>query len=453
EMQSSNGGFVWFKGGPDDRYITQHIATGIGQLRHLNAWPAAQKTALQQIAAKAVSYLDARLGEDYNLLIGTKADLGKDHLGDIAIQYLYMRSFFTDLPLAPRWKVAVEFYNNQAKKYWPSKSKYAQGMIALTLQRAKNAPVAKAILKSLTENSLSSPEFGMYWKDFNNGGYYWWQAPIESHALLIAAYTEIEANAERINDLKTWLLKQKQTQSWATTRATAEACYALLLQGQNWLTEDDKVRITLGRITVAPPTDGTEAGTGYFKQRLSATDMVPNMGRITVSTGKGKAKSSPQWGAVYWQYFDDLDKITQAASPLLLSKQLFVKTNGSRGPELTPLGPNARLKVGDKITVRMELRSDRNLEYVHLKDMRASCFEPTNVLSQYKYQNGLGYYEATRDASTNFFIGYLPRGTHVFEYTLVATHRGVFSNGIGSIQCMYAPEFGAHSQGLRVTVE
>jgi uncharacterized protein YfaS (alpha-2-macroglobulin family) len=452
-MQSGNGGFVWFSGGPDDRYITQYIATGLGHLRQLNAWPSAQKADLQKIAAKAIPYLDARIADDYNTLLRLKADLSKVQLSSMAIQYLYMRSFFTDYPLAQNAKPAVEFYREQAKKYWPTQSKYAQGMIALALHRAKDAATAQAILKSLTENSITNNEFGMYWKEFNTGGYYWWQAPIESHALLIEAYAEIEQNRNRINDLKTWLLKQKQTQNWETTRATAEACYALLLQGDNWLAEEKTVSILLGDTKLEPAANSLEAGTGYFKQRIAAADIKPNMGNISVSVSPAKASGSSSWGAVYWQYFEDLDKITTAASPLSISKQLFVKTNGSKGPELTPVGPNARLKVGDKVTVRIELRSDRNLEYVHLKDMRASCFEPTNVLSQYKYHGGLGYYEATRDASTNFFIGSMAKGTYVFEYTVLVTHKGSFGNGISSIQCMYAPEFGAHSQGIRVTVE
>ena len=136
-----------------------------------------------------------------------------------------------------------------------------------------------------------------------------------------------------------------------------------------------------------------------------------------------------------------------------LKKQLFIQRNTDRGPVITPVNDNDVLKVGDRVKVRIELRTDRNLEYVHLKDMRASCFEPVNVVSRYKYQDGLGYYEATRDASTNFFISYLNKGTYVFEYDLLVTHTGNFSNGISSIQCMYAPEFSSHSEGIRVKVK
>ena len=110
------------------------------------------------------------------------------------------------------------------------------------------------------------------------------------------------------------------------------------------------------------------------------------------------------------------------------------------------------MKVSDKLKVRIELRVDRDLEYVHMKDMRASGFESMNVLSQYKWQGDLGYYESTRDASTNFFFDYLPKGTYVFEYPLRVVHNGDFSNGVTTIQCMYAPEFTSHSEGERFII-
>ena len=153
------------------------------------------------------------------------------------------------------------------------------------------------------------------------------------------------------------------------------------------------------------------------------------------------------------KYFEDLEKITTSSTPLKLNKKLFVETNKDRGPVLTPINQGDVVKVGDKIKVRIELRVDRDMEYVHMKDMRASCLEPENVLSSYKWQGGLGYYETTKDASTNFFFDYLRKGTYVFEYTLFITHTGNFSNGITNIQCMYAPEFSSHSEGIRINVE
>ncbi len=178
---------------------------------------------------------------------------------------------------------------------------------------------------------------------------------------------------------------------------------------------------------------------------------------VTVSSPINQSTNQPinqssSWGAVYWQYFENLDKITFSETPLKLTKKLFIEKNTDKGPVLTPVNDGTELKVGDKIKVSIELRVDRDMEYVHMKDMRASCMEPANVISQYKYQGGLGYYETTKDVSTNFFFNYLNKGTYVFEYPMFVTHSGNFSNGITTIQCMYAPEFTAHSEGVRVNV-
>lgn len=455
EMQSSNGGFTWFKGGPDDRYITQYITTGIG---HLNKLGAADKNdpILQSIIKAALPYLDARIAEDYNYLLKSKVDLKKNNLNYTAIQYLYLRSFFPSEKVNSKAQTAYNYYREQAKKYWLNNSKYMQAMIALTLQRDNDKVTPKAITKSLKENSITSEEMGMYFKDFTTGGYYWYQAPIESQAMMIEAFSEIDQNNAIINDLKTWLLKQKQTQNWKTTKATAEACYALLLNGSNWLAEEKSVKIELGNTTIKSEDQKTQAGTGYFKQTIEGNKVEQGMGNIRVSVSQPQQQTnsgSTSWGAIYWQYFENLDKITSAATPLKLVKKLYVEKNSDKGPVLTAVKNGDELRVGDKIKVRIELTVDRDMEYVHMKDMRAACMEPTNVLSGYKYQGGLGYYESTKDASTNFFFSWLSKGTYVFEYPLFVTHQGNYSNGITTIQSMYAPEFTSHSEGIRVNVK
>lgn len=456
EMQSSNGGFAWFKGGRDDRYMTQYIVTGIGHLRKLNAVPGSDYAGLKPIADKALPYLDTRLKEDYDNLIRYKVNLSQNNLSYIAVQYLYMRSFFPETKTSASAKTAVDYYKGQAVKYWLSQSRYMQAMIALALHRNADNKTPKAIIESLKQNSINSEEMGMYWKEFTRGGYYWYQAPIESQAMMIEAFTDIDGNKNTIDDLKTWLLKQKQTQQWPSTKATAEACYALLLNGSNWLAEEKLITINLGNTIIKSREEKTEAGTGYFKKRIEGDRVQQGMGNITVSVASANDKpltgSSTSWGAAYWQYFEDLDKITASETPLKLVKKLFIEKNSDKGPVLQAIKDGDELKVGDKIKVRIELRSDRDMEYIHMKDMRAACMEPVNVISQYKWQGGLGYYESTKDASTNFFFGWLPKGTYVFEYPMFVTHSGNFSNGITTIQCMYAPEFTSHSEGVRVSV-
>jgi len=458
EMQSSNGGFVWFKGGPDDRYMTQYILTGIGHLRKLNALNDTEYKKIKMLVDKAIAYLDKKIQLDYEELLKSKSILKNNHLSYTSIQYLYMRSFFSDYPVPTATQTAYSYYHLQAKKYWLNNGKYMQAMIALALHRSNDAITPKAIVKSLKENAINKEEMGMYWKEWATGGYYWHQAPIESQAMMIEAFIDIDKNIETVNDLKTWLLKQKQTQNWKTTKATAEACYALLLGGSNGLNEETAVTINIGGTVIKSSDDKTEAGTGYFKKTITGENVKPGMGNISVTLKTTSSKNTPvssgvSWGAAYWQYFEDLDKITPASTPLRLSKQLFVEKNTDKGPVLQAISDGAILKVGDKIKVRIELKVDRDMEYVHMKDMRAACMEPVNVMSGYKYQGGLGYYESTKDASTNFFFGWLSKGTYVFEYPVFVTHAGNFSNGITTIQCMYAPEFTSHSEGIRVSVE
>lgn len=453
KAQASSGGWPWFKGMPESRYITQHIVTGMGHLDHLGIKTLRSDDKTWNMIQKAIAYLDKQILKDYNSLkkYYKEKELQKNHLSAYAVQYLYARSYFLDVPLAANTKTAMEYYRGQAQKYWLSQSKYLQGMIALELYRYGDEQTPAKIVKSLKEYAIHNDEMGMYWKD-NTAGYYWYQAPIEFQALMIEVFDEVAKDEKSVDDLKVWLLKQKQTQDWKTTKATTEAVYALLMRGVDWLTSDELVEIKLANKIIDPrkiPDLKIEAGTGYFKTSWSGSDIKPEMGNVSIS----KKEPGVAWGALYWQYFEQLDKITGHETPLKLKKQLFIEKNTERGPVIEPISNTNTLKIGDKIKVRIELRVDRAMEYVHLKDMRAAGFEPINILSRYKWQDGLGYYESTKDASTNFFIEYLPKGTYVFEYSLRVTHDGDFSNGITTIQCMYAPEFTSHSKGIRVKVK
>ncbi|HNI45246.1 MAG TPA: alpha-2-macroglobulin, partial [Chitinophagales bacterium] len=371
----------------------------------------------------------------------------------LQIQYLYMRSFFTDIPVEERYKESFAYWKQQAEKHWLQQSRYMQAMTAIALHRLDkaNSKTATDIMESLRQNATQNEELGMYFKR-NSYSWYWYDAPIEEQALMIEAFNEVTKDEKSVEALKVWLLKQKQTNDWKTTRATAEACYALLLTGDNWLQQSADIDINIGTQNLNPatmPDLKAEAGTGYFKKSWQPAQIQSEMGNVRI-TKKDKGVS---WGALYWQYFEQLDKITFAETPLRIKKQLFLQKNTKTGVELQTINEKTRLKVGDLVTVRVEIRVDREMEYVHLKDMRAAGFEPVNVISTYKYQDGLGYYETTKDAATNFFMSSLPKGTYVFEYPLRASQKGNFSNGITTMQCMYAPEFTSHSEGIRVQIE
>ncbi|WP_405606787.1 carboxypeptidase-like regulatory domain-containing protein [Polaribacter sp. Asnod1-A03] len=468
DIQMNSGGFPWFKGSRyESRFITQHIATGFGHLQKLGI--SNFDNATKNMIEKSVKYLDEQVINDYNELLKeadkrkqlakTKKEgeeaytkhLIKNNLSYFTIQYLYMRSFYSNISLSKKRQEAVDYYQNQTVKYWNDYNLYAKGQIALSLFRNDKKLVANKVLNSLKENAIISDELGMYWKS-NKPGYYYYQSPIETQALLIETFSEIENDEKTIDNLKIWLLKNKQTNRWKTTKATTEAIYALLLNGSDWVSVTEMVDIKIGNKEINPTeleNVKIEAGTGYFKTSWNGSDIKKEMAEVTINKkGNGIA-----WGGLYWQYFEDLDKITSAETPLKINKKLFLKVNTNSGKELQEITENTSLKIGDLITVRIELRSDRNMEFIHMKDMRASGLEPINVLSKYKWQDNLGYYESTKDAATNFFFDRLPKGVYVFEYDVRVNNTGNFSNGITTIQSMYAPEFSSHSKGIRLTID
>ncbi len=454
KAQLSSGGFSWFPGFPEDAYMTQHIVAGLGHLDVLGVKSVRTDSRTWEMTQNAIGYMDYTLNKHYQYLKAEakkgRIKLEDKHISYFEYHYLYTRSYFKDVAVNGSYKEAFNYFLSQAKKYWLNNNTYTEGMVALALHRFGDQAVPAAIIKSLSERSLKSEEMGMYWK--NEYGYYWYQAPIETQALLIEVYDEVANDLKAVEELKVWLLKQKQTQDWKTTKATSEACYALLRRGTDALADDRLVEVTLGNEKVNPlQRDDTkiEAGTGYFKIAWTGAEVKPEMGKITVT----KPTDGVAWGAVYWQYFEQLDKITPAETPLKLKKQLFLQQNTDRGPVITPITDKTELKVGDLVKVRIELRVDRTMEYIHLKDMRAAGFEPVETISRSKYQDGLWYYESPRDLATNFFMGYLPKGTYVFEYPLRVSQKGNFSNGISTIQCMYAPEFSSHSEGVRVKMK
>lgn len=459
-MQLANGGFGWFKGSPEDRYMTQYILTGIGRLKKLGALPAEHTIELNNMVQTALLYADRKIKEDYEKLFKLKTTVKTPGIDRFAVQYLYMRSFFPENVVAPVFKTAYSFYRSATAQNWTKASKQLQGMAALALHRTGDRITSTAILKSLKETAIINNELGMYWKN-NAFGYswWWWQAPIETQALMVEAFNEIGNDSKVVDDVRTWLVRNKHTTSWRTTKATADACYAMLLRGSDWLSNEPAVAITLGKTVIKNKEQISEAGTGYFKQTFEGRNIQPEMGKITVTVqhsskqSQPPANATPSWGAVYWQYFEDMDKIRSAATPLRLAKKIFIEKNGDHGPVLTPVAEGDNLHVGDKIKVRLELRVDRDMEYVYMKDLRASALEPVNVLSGYKWQGALGYYETTKDANTGFFFDYLRKGTYVFEYALFVTHTGHFSAGLTTIQSLYAPEFSAHSEGVIINVE
>ncbi|KAA1242481.1 MG2 domain-containing protein [Aquimarina sp. RZ0] len=447
-MQDPSGGFPWFSGSNPNRYITRHLVSGLGHLKKLNI-DSENIYTTNIIAKKAIAYLDIKYLENFKYQFLNNGDY---YFTNDDLHYFYARSFWEEkYPISQEIKNIYNTYIPKKTEEWLQTKLFNKTILALILHRNSDQKIAKKILSTIEESAVQSTEHGMYWKE-NKAGWYWYQSPIETQALIIEAFSEINNDPTIIDNLKIWLLKNKQLQNWSTTKSTTEAIYALLLHGSDWLSAENTVQINFGdalKTSNILQFDPIEAGTGYLKKQWNKKDITPVMSHITVQN----TSTVSQYGGYYWQYFEDLDKITSAKTPLQLKKKLFLKKNTDTGEEINEITDKTQLQLGDLIRVRIELKSDRAMEFIHMKDMRASGLEPVNVISQYKWQDGLGYYESTKDAATNFFIDYLPKGVYVFEYDLRVNNKGGFSNGITTIQSMYAPEFRSHSEGVRIKIK
>ena len=449
ELQRPDGAWSWFPGGPPNDYMTLYIATGFGRMRHLGV------DIDSSMAIKALNRMDGWIHKRYRWIVEHDRK-DKNNLSTTIAYYLYGRSFFLkDRKIAPQHKEAVDYFLAQAKEHWlhvgggigaaVNGNRQSQAHIAVGLNRFGDKQTPRDIVASFKERSVTNEEMGMFWRDTEHS-WWWYRAPIETQAMMIEAFHEVARDFETVEECKVWLLKQKQTRDWKTTKATADACYALLLQGANWLASEALVEVTVGDTKIEPK--NVEAGTGFYEHRFLGSDVKAALGKIKVV----KHDEGVAWGSVHWQYMEDISKITpHEGTPLTLQKKLFIKVNTNKGPVLKPF--NGTVSVGDELVQRIVLRTDRDMEYIHLKDQRGSGTEPVNVLSRYRYQDGLGYYESTRDTATHFFIDYLPKGTYVFEYSVRVQHKGQYQSGMASIQCMYAPEFNSHSESHKLTVQ
>jgi len=440
-MQLNDGSWPWFPGGYPNTYITLYVTTGFGRLKHMNV-----KGVQYDCALKALNHLDGWVVKVYED-IKKHGHLKENNLSSTIALYLYGRSFFLkEKPIPGKTKVAVDYFLGQGKQYWLKlNSRMSQGHLALALNRFGDKKTAKDIMTSMKERSQTDEEMGMFWSE---GEISWWwnRAPIETQALMIEAFDEVMNDPKAVEECKVWLLKQKQTQDWKTTKATSDAIYGLLRKGENLLSSDKLVEVTLGGVTVKP--EKVEAGTGFYEQRYDGEEVKPEFGEITMK----KVDKGIAWGGAHWQYLEDISKVTpHTQSPLKLKKTVFVQKNTKSGPVISPV--KSALAVGDLLKIRVELRVDRDMEYIHMRDDRGSGTEPVNVLSRYKYQDGLRYYESTKDSATHFYIDYLPKGTYVFEYPLRVVNRGKYQNGIAHIECMYAPEFSSHSGSALLEVK
>ena len=448
--QLPSGAWPWFPGMPSDFFTTEHILSGLADLVEMKSIGPQQKVVLHAVLEKGLDYLDNKMVQEYHRILKQYPKTkGKDHLNSGQIRYCYLRSgLLSDFPLGKNAQQAFAFFSGQIKQYWPRLDNDMQALSAMTLNRLGWGNQAEAIIRALNEKALLNKENGMYWRsnphDFNV------MSAVSTEVDIMKAFVEVMHDTRAADKMKTWLIMQKQANHWQGVKATADAVYALLMNGSPLLSETRPVVITLGNGQKIPEKNlQKEAGTGFFKKIWNDGQITSALGKLTVDNpNKGMA-----YGAAYWQYFENISKVARYATDVSIQKMLFKEIITPKGNKWVRLSGNIPLKTGDRILVRLLIRSARAVDFVHVQDFRAAAFEPEKLLSAYERKGGLAYYEEIRDASTDFFIRHLPKGTFMLEYPLLVTQKGVFSNGMARIQSLYLPSYVAHSSGGKIQVQ
>ena len=432
ELQNADGAWSWYKGMQGSRYVTTQVMEMLVRLNALTHQDADSR--MQPMIQKGFEYLGKQAAEEYKSM---KEAEKKGAVGirpsEQVLRYLYICALDGKAPVDEKVnRYFIDKLSGEGKEL----TIYGKALGAIILQQAGKVAEAKLFMQSLMEYSVVTDEMGRYF-DTPKARYSWFSYKIPTEVAAMEAIQRITKDTKAIDEMKRWLLKQKQTQTWETPIATADAVYALMATGaSDLLANTGGVEITLGKEVIRTPADDA---IGYIKKTVSGD--VMNIKKVRVDkegTGMG-------WGAVYAQYLESMDQISGQGNGLSVSRQLY------KGDEA--LNESAPLKVGDKITVRLTVKADRDMDFVQIKDDRAACMEPLQAVSGFRWSNGLGYYQATKDASTQFFIDQMRKGTYVIEYQVYVNRTGEYQAGIATVQSAYAPEFGGHTGGYRVMVE
>ncbi len=423
--QNPDGGWSWMPEGESSTWVTMQV------LKRVNI------STYQLINIEnALAYVDREEQLHYEKYIKPYLKKGYNWEPD-NIDYLYTRSFYGN----GSTEAYNFYYKNALKNYKSYNNLYTQAQLALIFQRHGDKKAARDLIRRLKEKSLESDEMGMYWRD-NRSGWCWYERPIETQALLIQAFREVTPkDTLSIALMQQWLLKQKQTTHWDNDRATVEAINALM-QGERLkvkgASEVDAVQLTVLGEPLTSHLSPLTSLEGYRSQRWTGADLDTLLTHNSQLITLKKETPGIAWGAVYFQYTDDMDKIPSSESGITL-KRTYIH----EGP----------WKVGDRVKVHIEISVDRNMEYLELIDGRPSCVEPLSTRSGWHWSSGLHYYVEVKNTATHCYINRLEKGKYVVEYEVYVTNPGTFLAGPVTMQCMYAPEFRATAPAQRLSID
>ncbi len=441
KAQTASGGFPWWPGGPPSPYMTLYIMYGFAKASEFGV------DVPRDVIAKGWGYLAEEFRREY-----VQRMIKDDCCWEFLTFLNYVTSCYPDASwmgdaLTPAERKQILDFSF---KHWKQHSPYLKCQLSLTLKRMSRAKDAELVFASVMDSAKTTRDEGTYWAP-EDRSWLWYNDRIETHAFALRTLIEILPQDSRKDGLVHWLFLNKKLNHWKSTKATAEVIYSLVhylnREGGLGVREDATVRVgtRVTRLVFEP-----DKFTGKKNQIVvRGEELQPSQDSTVVveKTSKGLAFASATW-----HFSTEKLPESEQGDLLSVSRRYFKRESTPSGFELKPLAEGALLALGDEIEVQLSVRAKHPCEYVHLRDPRAAGLEPGVVVSRYKWDLGIGWYEETRDSGTNFFFEWLPQGEYTLKYRVRANMGGTFRVSPATLQSMYAPEFTAYSAGAVIRV-
>lgn len=449
ELQESDGSWTWFKGMNGNAYVTRYITSLLVRLPQLTGKPLDKE--VTDLRTKAFGFLHKQTIKEYENMRRMEANGSQiKYLSATALDYLYLVALSgEEVPSQAReaYRYFMRYIDNELDNGTDMSRK---AHAAIILMKSGDKKKANDFIASLAQHLITEDEQGAHFA-FNDLPGNRNQNALNAHVATMEALLMAGGQEQLLEEMKIWLLKQKQSTSWTSPIASADAIYALLSgTNNNLLDGNGDARISIGHTTIETAKASEVPGLGYIKESYTQNDPESKAKAITVE----KRDEGIAWGAVYAQYLSPLTDVTQDGNSLDIKRVFYVERIAANGTKtLEPLKKGDKLKVGDIIVSRLTIRTDRAMDFVQLKEQRAACLEPTSARSGYRWNAGTGYYADIKDASTTFFFDHLGKGTYVLEHRCLVARTGYYQSGLATLQSAYAPEYSSHTDNVTLEVE
>lgn len=440
KAQRPDGAFPWWTGGPPSPFMTLYIAGGLARAAEYGA------PIPRDMTQRAWQYLAAYYRAETS---GDLKKLGYEFL--TLLDYVasaYPDDSYTAGALTPEERKQILSW---CFDHWKGHSPYLKGLLALTLKRMDRPSDAKLVWDSVMDSAKTTPEQGTSWAP-EDRAWLWYNDTVETQAYALRVLTELQPKDPRRDGLVQWLLINKKLSHWKSTRATAEAVFALVkyLEQERALAVREEITVTVG---ARQPVQYVFEPDEYQGKHDQAIVPGPELKPATDATVVvAKSTQGFAFASATWHFSTEKVPGEGRSDFFSVSRKYFRRESRGREVTLQPLADGAPVHVGDELEVQLSLRAKAAAEFVHLRDPRGAGFEPESATSGYRWQTGLGYYEEVRDSGGNFFFDWLPAGEYTFKERVRATMSGTFRVGPATVQSMYAPEFNAYSAGHVIAV-